>query len=1491
MYAVLLAIFWASTLVLGAKVNAPVHVRLAHPWLSNTDGTAATLVEMVEAAADLWPNDILGIVDAIWGPHKRTVPLDTSDEEMYGQVERIMEYRLIAKMEFPDAMTNLDEWRMSVAQHRLAPRVAAFVQSYETTVSQEPECSTWIYWQGKALCPSEVSRIADEAPSAQPIDNVHENLLVFDHVFGRSGAPVAVLYADPTSHEVGNVLHSLFDIMDDVPINIVLRWNIPKGASGKHYVGGFGTSLHLKKVDYLVIDDRAVMEGDALFNISTPKSNDRQWLTKHLGSKTKATADAAQGAIKSQAALTENQFGLLGYGAAHAVLKSSDPLRALLQLTSEFPIHAADLADYSHKVKVGDEIFGELDQLHLSELKPGTSKIWVNGLALPENEFVPEYLGDIIRKERKLIEALTRDTIGFEREDAITLLMYEALSMAYHGASHVVQHYDASDRLEPGAIYYLNDVEANAGDPRFSRSLKALNSKNTKNPKILARNLHNVILIPDLSRRESLEHVGAMMAIFANPQMIRFGVVPMGDDEPTATLLYAFDNLGIMELGDFLQKAADNLGGMRKLLGSFIPHVERSKEVDEFLSTGAVSPQIQERMENIRAYLKRLDIQPGEAYGTVFMDGLMMPFSQHTFTPAGMVLAQQEVLVTEQLKEGKITDSDDVTNFFYDLPNTIRARTRLVVPRGSTGEVKSTAVDLLVAMEACTAPDAPAVLRDFMYNSGHADMSIRIVADLESKQGKKLTELVLQAFDATSNWRVGFVHTGHAGDFSRLVYSAARSGRLEWLSAKDLLQVLHNKESAEAVAAKAKFQLKRAEDADIFWSNVGPQFVRAANINGPSIIINGIALSFDPSLVSVQDIRAVVDMESQSHASVLVESVDLRGIQRTKRSTSIELLSSVLAMATEPNPAAEGIFYRESQIRSRVPEELGKKKIAFRAGSSEAETSVHFTVLVDPLSDNAPATASTIRMLSNLRGVAVTVVLNPSPQLKALPLQKFARYEMPTHAEFENGVRVPPTISFAELPQSAVLTMEMHAPHGMVAMASEAVYDLDNIRLADVPSDARLYGVEALYEARDLLFEGHGRESDGSVVRGIELELESADGKVRYDTIQMENLGYFQFRVPPGRWNLRVRDGESAEKYSLVSTGARGWDSPTINVTGPSVSVDTLRGSVIYPQFDVDEDVNTASRHAQTSLSRSRHADINIFTVASGHLYERMTYIMILSVLRHTKHSVKFWFIENFLSPAFKGLIPHLAKEYNFEYEMVTYAWPHWLRGQTEKQRLIWAYKILFLDVLFPLDLDRVIFVDADQIVRHDMYDLVQMDLDGAPYGYPPMGDDSEDMDGFRFWKKGYWAKFLRGLTYHISALYVVDLQRFREMGAGDLLRKHYQQLSADPKSLANLDQDLPNHLQHSLPIFTLDKTWLWCETWCSHDWLSEAKTIDLCSNPKTKEPKLDRARRQIPEWNELDAEVAQLARRVASSREAQAGNEESQESAESEPVVVHDEL
>ncbi|GAX78494.1 hypothetical protein CEUSTIGMA_g5933.t1 [Chlamydomonas eustigma] len=266
---------------------------------------------------------------------------------------------------------------------------------------------------------------------------------------------------------------------------------------------------------------------------------------------------------------------------------------------------------------------------------------------------------------------------------------------------------------------------------------------------------------------------------------------------------------------------------------------------------------------------------------------------------------------------------------------------------------------------------------------------------------------------------------------------------------------------------------------------------------------------------------------------------------------------------------------------------------------------------------------------------------------------------------------------------------------------------------------------------------------------------------------------------------------------------------------------------------------------------------INVFTVASGHMYERLQKIMFLSVVKNTKSRVKFWIIKNYMSPQHKATLPELAKNFGFEYEFVTYKWPHWLHKQTDKQRIIWAYKILFLDVLFPLNVERVIFVDSDQVIRTDLAELYHMDIKGAPYAYTPFCDNNKEMDEFRFWKGGFWKDHLQGKPYHISALYLVDLKRFRALAAGDNLRIVYDQLSKDPNSLANLDQDLPNYAQHSIPIFSLPQEWLWCESWCGNETKHKAKTIDLCNNPKTKEPKLSAARRILPEWEGLDHDQA----------------------------------
>ena len=64
--------------------------------------------------------------------------------------------------------------------------------------------------------------------------------------------------------------------------------------------------------------------------------------------------------------------------------------------------------------------------------------------------------------------------------------------------------------------------------------------------------------------------------------------------------------------------------------------------------------------------------------------------------------------------------------------------------------------------------------------------------------------------------------------------------------------------------------------------------------------------------------------------------------------------------------------------------------------------------------------------------------------------------------------------------------------------------------------------------------------------------------------------------------------------------------------------------------------------------------------------------------------------------------------------------------------------------------------------------------------------------------------------------------------------------LSQDPNSLANLDQDLPNNLQHHIPIYSLHKNGFGAILGVLRQRNLKLKLSILCNNPKTFESKID---------------------------------------------------
>ena len=909
----------------------------------------------------------------------------------------------------------------------------------------------------------------------------------------------------------------------------------------------------------------------------------------------------------------------------------------------------------------------------------------------------------------------------------------------------------------------------------------------------------------------------------------------------------------------------------------------------------------QQRLQKTQAYLKRLGAD--ETPAPLFANGVALPRNDAWLQVMSQTIDMDLRSLQRQVYEEVIPEDTWLAGQF--LENAITHRNALIIPEDEMS-IKIIDIGSLASKYGDIFETIPRVLPETGGKPADSvTAQLMIIADLDSQEGSDLVVSASTFCKNRGDVELLLIHNADVpGDFPQSVLVAEmvmQAGKgLDTLALESSMK-LNRLPSDEQLALleKDKLSTEAVERAKHFWHTIHP-ITKAFGLEPGqhAIIVNGRVVGpvAKAAVFTASDFEQLLEFErskrlgpARTALTAVLPELQLRSALESA------ILSSTIALSTESD-IPEGIF--ESAPTLRMDKFVNWTGDYTMIQTGDADTSsIHLVVSIDPTSQIAQRWLPILKVLSELNGVHLKMYLNPREKMQELPIKRFYRHVLDAKPSFnENGEVRSLQATFDKLPKDALLNLALDVPPAWLVAPKESVHDLDNIKLSLLKEGDN---VDAIYELEHILIEGHSRDvTVGPPPRGVQLYLGTEKDPHFADTIIMANLGYFQFKANPGYWKLQLQPGRSSQIFTIDSAGQLGYN-PQRGDSSTDITLMSFQGKTLYPRLSrkpgmetedvLEESISTSPTHyltraskIATSLlstlglapSRAQHADINIFSVASGHLYERMLNIMMVSVLRHTNHSVKFWFIAQFLSPSFKASLPHLAAHYNFQYELITYKWPHWLRAQSEKQREIWGYKILFLDVLFPTSLDKVIFVDADQIVRTDIYDLVTLDLEGAAYGFTPMCDSRTEMEGFRFWKQGYWANFLRGKPYHISALYVVDLIKFREIAAGDRLRQQYHQLSADPGSLSNLDQDLPNHMQHVLPIRSLPQEWLWCETWCSDESLKEARTIDLCNNPQTKEPKLSRARRQVPEWTVYDDEIADVLRNAMGSD----GGEEAKE-------------
>uniref|UniRef100_A0A672JPQ1 UDP-glucose ceramide glucosyltransferase-like 1 n=1 Tax=Salarias fasciatus TaxID=181472 RepID=A0A672JPQ1_SALFA len=1377
-----------------------------------------------------------------------------------------------------DLQLNLLKFALSLRSYSPAVHAAQQIASDEPP----PEaCPAFVSIHGQHSCSTKDIKKLLKAAAGRSKPYLYKN----DHTYpgaNKTDVPVVILYAEIGTKKFTSFHKVLSEKAEQGTVTYVLRHFVANPKPQKMLLSGYGVELAIKSTEYKAVDDTKV-KGHATH---AEEDDNDEVQGFFFGTLKKSHPELQEQLVELHKHLLESTNDMaplkvwemqdLSFQAAARIMSvpKFDSLKVMRDLSQNFPSKASGRVAVQRFWRSTNT--WNLFSQHLSEsigVHPGDGELFINGLHIDLDVHNPFSILDILRGEARVLEGLHNLGIKGELQGKLLRLPVNTVDDSY-----------ALDIRHP-AILWMNDIE---NDPMYHSWPTAVQELlRATFPGVIRqirRNFFNLVLFLDPLQEESVELVKLAELFYRHKIPLRIGFVFVVN---TKDEIDGFSDAGV-GFYRLLNYIADEYD-LSQALMSMISLYSRVN-AGETLSADTVTAFLKKKFpkaspERILGVESEYDDRRKD--GAVFYkkSGLgalpLALFNGVPLSPDEMDPEELETILLQRIMDtttafqravfmGQLTEGSDVVDYLMEQANVVPRMNPLILS-DNRKYLDFTAKPVADDWEDTTmfsffdSRDKTAVIAKRMKyftnsdDDGMTAVTMWIAGDFETVSGRKLLLNALKHVKASPGVRVGVIDNPSEKPWEdkTVLYRAIWASLITQKNkaAAEFVLKLMKEESSQLLqqGTKMKDLLMQGMDVDAFekkFNTLEVDFIRSQQLFCQDVLKLG-----PGQRAVISNGRILGPFEEQEDFTVedfhLLEKITLRG-------SAEKVKASVKQMGMKPKQyfCAFSVF-------------------VLRLSPRENEVFYDVVAIVDPLTREAQKISPLLIVLSQVVNVRLQVFMNCRAKLSEMPLKSFYRFVLESDVIFlaNETVSPGPVARFSELPESPLLTLNMITPESWMVQAVRSPHDLDNIHLGVVTAE---------FELEHLLLEGHCFDlSTGQPPRGLQFTLGMSQDPLMYDTIVMANLGYFQLKANPGAWTLRLRKGRSEEIYQILTHD--GTDSPA-DAGDVVVVLNSFHSKIIKVRVQKKADKISEDLLSETSESKgiwdsiasitgggSKKDDgekkkedvLNIFSVASGHLYERFLRIMMLSVLRHTKTPVKFWFLKNYLSPSFKETISHMAESYGFQFELVQYKWPRWLHQQTEKQRIIWGYKILFLDVLFPLAVDKIIFVDADQIVRADLKELRDLNLEGAPYGYTPFCDSRRDMDGYRFWRTGYWASHLGNRKYHISALYVVDLKKFRKIAAGDRLRGQYQALSQDPNSLSNLDQDLPNNMIHQVAIKSLPQDWLWCETWCDDASKATAKTIDLCNNPKTKEPKLMAAARIVPEWVEYDNEIKQLLSRA----------------------------
>ncbi|XP_030132085.4 UDP-glucose:glycoprotein glucosyltransferase 2 isoform X4 [Taeniopygia guttata] len=1130
------------------------------------------------------------------------------------------------------------------------------VQMFQQIAADEPPpegCSAFVVIHEKYTCKTnEIKKLLKKA-TKRP----RPYLFKGDHKFPtlKEDGPVVILYAEMGTKDFVKFHNILSERAQKEEIVYVLRHYVQqKPKSRKMYLSGYGVELAIKSTEYKAVDDTQVKGANETKEEEDEEEEEESDVQGFLFGKLKQMhPDLKNNLIEFKKHLIETTNNMeplkvwemqdLSFQAATRIMSTPiyDALKVMKDIAQNFPIRARSLTRIPVDKKMQKEI--EENQKHFHEtlgIQPGEARLFLNGLHIDLDFQDPFSILETLKLEGKVMHGLHE--LGIKGE---------ALSKFMRLHVHPKDNNYALD-IRHSSIIWINNIEQDHSYSTWPESYQELLKPSF--PGFLheiRRNLYNLVLFVDPVQEDTGDYMKLAELFYHHDVPLRIGIVFIlstkeeidGNEDAGVALWRTFNYIAeesdtsqaFMSIINMYHEVKDGnvltVDGVKHVLSSEYPHANVQSILD-------VHSEYDEGRKAGATFYKKSGLGP---LPQALFNGVPFPREE-------MDAAELETLILQRIFDatgsfqravfmGLLDDHVNAVDFLMDQNNVVsRINPSILGAERRYIPFRFTSVPFHVedfsTFSFLDSQDKSAVISDNMKYLTKKDedalyaVTVWIVADFDKPAGRQLLSNALKSLKTSSHTRVGILNNPSSKikedntAIARGILAAFFTQNNSNL--KSFLSKLSKEETAKSLAAGTKIVkfLIPGMDGDTFekkYNTLGLDLIKTQQMFCQEVLK---LLPGQMAVISNGRVLGPLD-ENEFYEE------DFNLLEKITYSTSAEKIKAIVKEMGNSSKSGSDLIMKIDALLSSLPktemrqdvELLKEQHSVVKFEPQENDPFYDIIAIVDPLTREAQKMTHLLIVLKDIINMKLRLFLNCRSKLSEVPLKSFYRFVLEPELTYGINKHLPsePVAKFLELPESPLLTLNMITPESWLVEAVNSSCDLDNIHLQEIKG-----AVIAEYELEYILLEGHCFDvTTGQPPRGLQFTLGTKKSPVMVDTIVMANLGYFQLKANPGAWTLRLRKGRSEEIYQVFSH--EGTDS-VAELTDVIVVLNNFRSKIIKVQVQkkpdkVNEelltDETTGKKGNMESVARfsediptdekEKKSDINIFSVASGHLYER----------------------------------------------------------------------------------------------------------------------------------------------------------------------------------------------------------------------------------------------------------------------------------------------